>query len=134
MNKAHTTADKLLMSEVESKFREVMKKKGWDVKTAAKELGVSRASFYNYLKQTDVPRYEVLRWAHDKWALNFSYMSFEMDESFFKRHRKEDKAANQAQHLLPFLEKVRQRDVHVVKIEPKPPNSVHVELEIEFVG
>ena len=45
---------------------------------AARRLGISRASFYNYLKTegADLPSFEVLKRAHDLWNLNFNYIDF----------------------------------------------------------
>src|SRR5713101_5437565 len=72
-----TTAEKLLMSEISKKFGDVMKDRGWNAERAAKELGVSRASFYNYWsKKDDLPSFEVLKRAHDLWGLNFEYIDF----------------------------------------------------------
>lgn len=132
MNKRHSPADKLLMAEVSEKFEAVRKRKGWNAKRAAAELGVCTASYYNYINQTDVPRWEVLKWAHEKWRLEFTYIDFERDRVPPFARNKRRKQIREVQYVLPFLEKLQQKNVHVLRITPKRPNRVRVELEIEF--
>jgi hypothetical protein len=54
------------MAQVARVFTAKRKEKG-GAKRAAKELGISLASFYKYASGDDLPRMEVLRAAQTKW-------------------------------------------------------------------
>ena len=64
------------MVEVSEKFEKVMYDRDWNVERAAKELEVSRASFYNYCNKNDLASFEVLKRAHDRWGLDFKHIDF----------------------------------------------------------
>src|SRR6267143_1861355 len=53
---AHTFAEKLLMKQVAEEFTK--RRESLGAKEAAKQLGVSVPSFYNYAAGTDLPRVE----------------------------------------------------------------------------
>lgn len=138
--KPHTTADKRLMSEVSDKFRyEISKRfKGKArVAQAAKGLGVSRASMYNYIGRRDVPGLDVLQTAHEKWGLDFEYGDLKLNAEFFRRHKAErspSETRQAHQYVLPFLEGLREEDIEVIEVSPRKPSSVEVRLRIKFAG
>jgi transcriptional regulator with XRE-family HTH domain len=124
-----TTAEKLLMVEVSEKFEKVMEDNGWNVERAAKELEVSRASFYNYWNKNDLPSFEVLKRAHDRWGLNFKHIDFGATsrQSF-------PTAEEPRQYVLPFIESVRERDVEVIKAKSVKPDTLQLTVNIKFAG
>jgi len=104
------------------------------VAEAAAKLGVSRASFYNYLAKKDLPRPEVLRRAHRLWRLNFSYGTYPLDDQYFDRLSTEPGPVKEIQIPLPFIESLRNEDIVVLKVSPRKPNAVEVKLLITFAG
>ena len=124
-----TTSEKLLMNEVSEKFGRVMKDRGWNVERAAKELGVSRASFYNYWNKDDLPSFEVLKRAHDLWELTFAHIDFGGRRPSPVPVREEPR-----QYVLPFIENVRERDVEVIKAKSVKPDTLQLTVNIKFVG
>ena len=62
----HSPGEKHLMTQVARVFT-LRKKEKDGAKRAAKELGISLASFYKYAAGDDLPRMEVLRAAQQKW-------------------------------------------------------------------
>jgi len=126
--RARTTAEKLLMAEVSEKFTAQKRAKG--TKEAAKELRVSPASFYNYVNQDDLPSFEVLKRAHDKWGLNFKHVDFGSRAPVSAPTEEE----SPRQYLLPFLESVRQNDIEVLRTKPVKPDMLEVTVRIKFAG
>jgi hypothetical protein len=118
----HTFAEKQLMRQVADVFSQ--KKQNPGAKTAAKQLGVSLPSFYNYANGTDLPRIEVLRDAQEKWGITWMLL----DPSEILRSRKFT-SANQLS--LP-LDSIREQDVEVVEVHPKKSNVLRITLNIRF--
>src|SRR5258707_699645 len=115
--KPHSHAELLLMADVSAKFARVLSdRKDWMVakaEKAAKELGVSRASFYNYLRKHDLPRYEILQRASRLWNLRFEQLDCTVEQRPLK-----PSPAPEVQLTLPFIEALRQQDVTVIKVIP----------------
>ena len=131
--RARTTAEKLLMAEIRDKFREKMEQEGWSVETAAKELNVSRASFYNYIstKNPDLPGFEVLKRAHDEWGLSFQYIDFGGTR---KSKASPSEREQPRQYVLPFVEAVKENDIEVVMAKPVTPDTLQLTINIRFAG
>jgi predicted DNA-binding transcriptional regulator AlpA len=111
------------MAQVASEFGK--KKDDLGVRQAAKELGVSLPSFYNYVAGTDLPRMEVLRKAYKKWGIRWIHI----DSSQFVSTMK---LASAEQYAIPFLDAVQEKDVKVSKIEREGANVLRVALKIRF--
>lgn len=124
-----TTAEKLLMVEVSEKFEKVMKDRAWNVERAAKELGVSRASFYNYWNRNDLPSFEILKRAHDRWGLNFKHIDFGVNS-----RQSAPTAEEPRQYVLPFIDGVRERDVEIIKTKSVKPDTLQLTVNIKFAG
>ncbi len=122
------------MAQLSKNLKDLMEQKGWDVKTTARELRVSRASLYNYLNKDDLPRMEVLQRAHKKWGWNLKYWNYDLDDSFFENLPKEIGPPKETQIPLPFIESLRTEDVEVVAVIPRKPNAVEVNLKIRFAA
>jgi transcriptional regulator with XRE-family HTH domain len=120
---AHTFAEKLLMKQVAEEFTKKLKDPG--AKEAADQLGVSRASFYNYAHGTDLPRVEVLRAAHKKWGIEWNLI----DTSALFRAAKPISAE---QLVLPLIRSVREEDVEVIEVATASDSSLRVMLKIRF--
>ncbi|HEY1528245.1 MAG TPA: hypothetical protein VGH51_18615 [Candidatus Angelobacter sp.] len=127
--KPRTTAEKLLMTEVSEKFGKVMEDRGWNAERAAKELDVSRASFYNYCNKNDLASFEVLKRAHDRWGLNFKYIDFGANS----RHSSSPPEEHR-QYVLPFIDNVRERDVEIIKTKSVKPDTLQLTVNIKFAG
>jgi hypothetical protein len=119
----HTYAERMLMVQVAEEFTK--KKKELGARRAAKELGVSIPSFYNYVAGTDLPRMEVLRKAHKVWRIQWKYI----DTSQFVLTMKLD---SPEQYPLPFLTAIQEKDVTVAKIERQGRNVLRVAFQIRF--
>lgn len=113
------------MQQVASEFGKVKKKLG--AKEAAKQLGVSLPSFYNYVAGTDLPRMEVLRRAHKRWAIRWEHI----DSSQFISTLS---VASPEQFVLPFLDSVQEKDVRVARIRREGKNTLRVAFEIRFTA
>lgn len=139
--RAHTDADKKLMADVSRQLEEQIEKrfsgKG-KVKQAARFLGVSQASLYNYIGKTDVPGIEVLRRLNELWGLDFEYGVLRLDKGYFSAQPKRDlpqRARLEAQqYVLPFLEGLREQDIEVLQVTARKPSSVELKLLIRFAG
>ena len=119
----HTFAERLLMKQVAEEFT---KRKGAvGAKTAAKELGVSVPSFYNYAAGTDLPRIEVLRTAHKKWKIQWDLI----DTSTLL---KTSETMSAEQLVLPLIRSVREEDIEVVEVVSGSDSSLRVMLRIRF--
>jgi hypothetical protein len=119
----HTFAEKLLMKQIAEEFTKRKKKLG--AREAAKQLGVSLASFYNYAAGSDLPRVEVLRTAHKKWDINWDLI----DTSTLLKAAKPISAQ---QLLLPLIRSVREEDVEVIEVVSGNDSSLRVMLKIRF--
>jgi transcriptional regulator with XRE-family HTH domain len=124
-----TTAEKLLMVEVSEKFETLMEERGWSVERAAKELEVSRASFYNYCNKSDLASFEVLKKAHDRWGLKFKYIDFGANSRQSSPTTEEPR-----QYVLPFIANVRERDVEIIKAKSVKPDTLQLTVNIKFAG
>lgn len=127
-------ADRKLMAEVSQKFKEYRNKRNLRVEDAARELGVSRASFYKYEAKKYVPRIEVLRRAHRKWGMTFTYADFVLDNEFFESQTKEPGPLKEEQIPLPFIEALRSEDIEILAVVPRKPNAVELKLRISFAS
>src|SRR5713101_3672072 len=114
----HSPGEKDLMAQVGDVFTK--KKLELGAKRAAKELGVSLPSFYNYADGTDLPRMEILLKAQEEWTVKWKHL----DPSKILSTRK---LAPAEQLLLP-LHTVRAKDIEVVAIGPKKSNILQVTL------
>ena len=119
----HSPGEKQLMAQVSDVFTKKIEELG--AKRAAKELGVSLASFYNYAAGSDLPRMEILQRAQEKkWTTKWKYL----DPSNILSTRN----IPPAEQLLLPLSTVRARDIEVVSIKPKKSNVLQVTLSIRF--
>jgi hypothetical protein len=119
----HSPGEKLLMQQVAEEFDKRRKKAG--AKKAAKQLGVSIPSFYNYLAGTDLPRTEVLLIAHKKWNINWKHFDLSHALQIHKVRAPE-------QLMLPFIQGIREEDVEVTDIGPEGEKALRVMLKIHF--
>ena len=119
----HTFAEKLLMKQIAEEFTKRKMKLG--AREAAKQLGVSLASFYNYAAGSDLPRVEVLRTAHKKWDIKWDLI----DTSTLLKAAKPISAQ---QLLLPLIRSVREEDVEVIEVVGGNDSSLRVMLKIRF--
>ena len=120
------------MVEIRDKFRKTMADKKWDVARAARELGVCRASFYNYLKayNADLPSMEVLKRAHDLWGLNFTNIDFGAPG----KSTSPSETEQPRQYVLPFIQSVREQDIEIVKTKSVKPDTLQLIVNIRFAG
>jgi transcriptional regulator with XRE-family HTH domain len=124
-----TTAEKLLMAEFSEKLCDKMKEEGWTAKRTAKELKICPASFYNYRNKTDLPSYEVLKRAHDRWGWNFKYIDFAEQSA-----RAPSEAEQPRQYVLPFIENVQERDIQVIRAKAVKPDCLELTVQIRFAS
>jgi transcriptional regulator with XRE-family HTH domain len=117
------------MAEVSLKLEDARRKRGWTVERAAKELGISRASFYNYRRKVDLPRFEVLEKAREEWNVTFEHL-----DKVVLRTRPKRSPPLEVQLTLPFIQALREQDVEVVKVTAKKPNAVELRLLIRFAS
>jgi predicted transcriptional regulator len=121
----HTPGEIQLMSQVARVFTAKLEEKG-GAKKAAKELGISLASFYKYASGDDLPRMEVLREAQEKWE----GVKWELID--VSQITKKKKIMSPEQYVLSFLQEVRTEDVEIAKIGPKGERILQVLLNIRF--
>lgn len=124
------------MAEFSAKLAELLKAKGWDKvkggkEKAASQLDVSRASFYNYLNKNDLPSFEVLKRAYEKWGMTFEHIDFGSARS--SRHVPSEEESPR-QYVLPFLQAVRGEDVEVVRAKTVKPDTLQLTVNIRFAG
>jgi transcriptional regulator with XRE-family HTH domain len=103
------------------------KKKNPGARIAAKELGISVPSFYNYANGTDLPRLEVLRKVQRKWKVSWELIN--PSELLTAQNIR-----TYEQLTFSFLEDLREEDVEVAKIECLEKNVLRVALKIHFAA
>ncbi len=118
------------MAEVSQKLYKKMEDDGWNAETAAKKLKVSRASFYNYLNQNDLPRFEILKRAHDLWGIKFKYVDFGAQ----RKSSSPSETDQPRQYVLPFIESVRENDIEIIQAKPVKPDTLQLTVNIKFAG
>lgn len=136
----HTPEQKLLMARVSKWFKAKKAALTQEGKSAvaemANELGVSRASLYNYLNKNDVPNGRVLEKARELWGMRFDDESLPLDKIADvlrrKAARKRDKTPDSRQYVLSFLEAVTPNDITVIRVDAKKPSAVELVLNIKF--
>ncbi len=129
--RARTTAEKLLLAEISKKLYALMGDRKWKrVATAARELKVSRASMYNYLKKNDLASFEVLKRIHDEWGVEFEYLNFGAQA---KTHAPSE-AEHPRQFILPFIEGVRETDIRIIRAKSVRPDTLQLTISIKFAG
>jgi hypothetical protein len=116
-----------LMLQVARVFSAKLEEKG-GAKKAAKDLGISLASFYKYASGSDLPRMEVLREVQEKWA------GVKWDLIDVSQITKRKKITSPEQYVLSFLQEVRTEDLEIAKIGPKGERVLQVLLNIRFPG
>lgn len=102
------------------------KKRELGAKRAAADLGVSLASFYNYVNGQTVPDVEVVRRAKKEWDIKWPKL---MDPSDILPT---DKARTAEQYIFSFLDALQKTDVEIIDIGPKGYKSLQVTLKIRF--
>jgi hypothetical protein len=117
----HTYAERQLMRQVADEFKK--KKEELGAREAARQLGVSLPSFYNYVKGTDLPRNDVLLIAHQEWKVQWEHL----DPSAILKTRKVT-----AEQLPLSLTSIRTQDVKIIAIGPKKSNVLSLRVEIRF--
>ena len=122
------------MAQVSQKLEALKAAKNWTAEEVARELGVSRASLYNYIAKKDLPRMEILRRAHKMWGWTFKYANYDLDENFFESVRKDTGPPKEKQIPLPFIEALRNEDIEILKVTARRPNAVEVTFKIRFAG
>jgi len=115
-----------VIAQVKDQFSKKMKELG-SVKRAARALGVSRASFYNYINGKTVPDLEVLRKASEKWGIHWKFI--DASQILPKLTVNTPK-----QYVFSFLDAVRRDDVEILQIGPKGPKSLQVTMKIRFTA
>ena len=79
-------ADRKFRSEVAEKFTAAMKQHGLETQSAAaRELGVTRAAFSQYLLLKSTPQAEILARAMTKWGIKLRYRDKEFAVGAFGR-------------------------------------------------
>lgn len=101
------------------------KKDELGAKKAARELQVSLASFYNYIKKKTVPDFEVLRRAHEKWGVTWEHVDF-------SEIVKKQEVRSVKQLAFEFLDSVREEDIEIIKVSREGSNLLRVALKIRF--
>lgn len=112
-----------LISQVKKEFDKKLRELG--AKQASRALGVSRASFYNYVKGKTLPDMEVLQKAVQNWGIKWKYL----DPSEIL-HRSKPKSPEQL--FFSFLKGVREEDIEVVDVKPNGRSDLQVVLNIRF--
>jgi hypothetical protein len=126
-----TTAEKLLLAEISKKLYALMDDRRWKrVATAARQLKISRASMYNYLKKNDLASFEVLKRIHDEWGVEFEYLNFGTNVTV----RAPSEAEQPRQYILPFIEGVRETDIQIIKAKSVKPDTLQLTINIKFAG
>jgi len=115
------------MAQVKKVFSAKLQETG-GARKAAKDLGVSLASFYKYAAGDDLPRMEVLRDAQEKWE---GVMWDLIDVSQITQKKK---IQSPEQYVLSFLREIREEDVRIAKIGPKGDRVLQILLNIRFSG
>lgn len=101
------------------------KKDELGAKEAARQLGVGRASFYNYVNGKTLPDMEVLRRAHERWEITLEHIDF--SELITKQEVHSVK-----QLAFEFLDAVREEDIEIIKVAREGNNLLRVALKIRF--
>jgi predicted DNA-binding transcriptional regulator AlpA len=114
---------RFLISQVKEEFDKKLHELG--AEQASRVLGVSRASFYNYVKGKTLPDMEVLHKAKHNWGIKWKYL----DPSEIL-HRSKPK--NPEQLFFAFLKGVREEDIEVVDVKPNGGSDLQVVLNIRF--
>jgi transcriptional regulator with XRE-family HTH domain len=115
-----------VISQVKNEFEKKARELGGAEK-AAKVLGVSRASFYNYLNGKSVPDLEVLRKASVTWGIKWKYIDTSQILPKLTVHTPQ-------QYVFSFLDAVRPQDVEILQIGPKGPKTLQVTMKIRFTA
>jgi len=113
----------LLLNQVAVEF----KKKRDELKSAklaAKQLGVSRASFYKYMAKQNVPDIDVLRVATEKWGIKWKHL----DPSEIIRPSK----LSAQQFVFPFLNNLEEEDIEIVHVATQGVSTLQVVMKIRF--
>jgi len=76
-------ADVDFRNDISKALNEVKEKLRFSVKDVAKELGIKRQAFYQYLKGTTTPRPEVLIKMIKKWDLKLEYRGVRITKDNF---------------------------------------------------
>lgn len=121
----HSPGEKHLMAQVARVFTSKKKEKD-GAKRAAKELGISLASFYKYAAGDDLPRMEVLRAAQQRWK------GVKWDLIDVSQITEKKELSSPEQYVLSFLQEVRTEDVEIARIGPKGERVLQVLLNIRF--
>lgn len=124
-----TTAEKLLIAEFSEKLSAKMEAEHWNATQTAKKLKICPASLYNYLRKADLPRYEVLKRAHDLWGWNFQHIDFAAQSA-----RSPSEIDQPRQYILPFIESVRERDIKIIRAKSVKPDCLELTVQIRFVS
>jgi predicted transcriptional regulator len=124
-----STGEKLHLEEFADQLRSLVEKKGRRIPEIAKEIGVCRASLYNYLDKTDLASNSVLERAYRKLGFKFSYMDFSIPSPEKRRHKPEPAE----QGTFPFLESIGKENIEVLRAKPvKSENALEVTVQIRF--
>lgn len=118
------------MAEMSTQLYAKMDKERWNKKTAARELGVCLASFYNYLNQDDLASYDIFKKTHDAWMFQFKHMGFGDNQGAAPALQEE----YARQYVLPFIESVRENDIEVVKAKSVKSDTLQLTINIKFAG
>jgi hypothetical protein len=121
----HSPEARFLLSQVSREFAK--KKDELGARTAARQLNVSLASFYNYVKGTDLPKMEVLRDAQEIWKVKWELIN---PAEILKTRS----VATPEQLLLPFIRSVREQDIEIVEVTAGNDSSLRVMLRIKFTA
>jgi transcriptional regulator with XRE-family HTH domain len=113
----------LIIAQVRAEFEK--KREALGATEAARQLGVSQQSFYNYLLGKTLPDLGVLWTASQKWDITWKYM--DLSEIMRKRN-----ISTPEQLTFEFLEGVHEDDIEVVSVGREGVSQLRVALKIRF--
>lgn len=126
-------SDPKFRAEVAKKFRQVMKERGWSQARAARELGVKRQAFHQYVRGATTPRADVLARACINWGITLGYRGHVFGKEAFDTTSTPPDVKPVQLNLFDDPQVLRNRHVEV-KIGSKGTDSLELLVNIRFAS
>jgi transcriptional regulator with XRE-family HTH domain len=120
--------------QVADKFSAAISSRGLTKAEAAKILGVSRETLYQYLNARSTPGSDVLQRACEVWGITLNYRGLEFDSAAFGQSaKKSDIGGDRQLDLFAALNLVNDNSVDVTVIR-KTKKSIELKVSLKFVS
>jgi transcriptional regulator with XRE-family HTH domain len=119
-----------LSQAIAKEFERILKDRKLSVSAAARQLGVSRQAFHNYLNGKSVPRHKTLGLAMDIWDFKLKIGDLTFERSSFPKRAEMAPSQEQLPLIWETLDAIKPQDLKISVVRVGSTFNVEVKIDI----